>query len=112
MNSLAHSKMRLPLSINGSLRFGRFYRRKELRKRSKIATVVLAEPGPLYQATDSNCLLVPQNSHSISSVPISYVCPQGGSHDTPRNKITRAMLVEGGRAEPSLQSHFSKDALF
>ena len=49
MNSLAHSKMRTPPSINGSLRFGRFLRRKELRKGSEIATLVSTKVGHFYQ---------------------------------------------------------------
>ena len=50
MNSSAHSKMRTPSSINGSLGFGSSLRRKELRKRLEIATLVSPKIGHLYQS--------------------------------------------------------------
>lgn len=51
MNSLAHSKMCMLSSINSSLRFGRFYRRKELRKRAENATFVSTEASQLPHLT-------------------------------------------------------------
>ena len=50
MKSLAYSKMRTPPSINGYLCFGRFFRRKELRKRSEIATLAPAKIGYLCRS--------------------------------------------------------------
>ena len=61
MKSLAYSKMRTPPSINGYLCFGRFFRRKELRKRSEIATLAPAKIGYLSKplTTFTRCTPVP-----------------------------------------------------
>ena len=48
MNSLAYSKMRTLPSINGYICFGRFFRRKELRKRLEIATLAPAKIGHVF----------------------------------------------------------------
>ena len=48
MNSLAYSKMRTLPIINGYICFGRFFRRKELRKRLEIATLALDKIGHVF----------------------------------------------------------------
>lgn len=85
MNSLAHSKMRLPSSINGSLRFGRFYRRKELRKRSEIATLAPAKIGHVFLSDLPGAVITCAFTRCTPKL-----CP-------PMSQLTRAVLIKWAR---------------